>query len=317
MFQLLTGLAALAAAAAAPETASPKPALDHGMENAEVISLEAERYDRLTVPVTIAGEGPFRFMIDTGAQATVLSNELADMLELGERGTATLIGMASRRSIETVSIDGVGLGSRNFNLAIAALVPRQNIGSADGILGLDSLQDQRVLLDFHKREISVSSAQELGGNNGYEIIVKAHRKLGQLIITHARLDGVKVAVIVDTGAQGSIGNPALLAKLRSKEVGTTVMTDINGVQLDGSVRHGRVLEMSGVQLRQFPIVFADSPTFHALGLGNEPAMVLGMNELKLFRRVAIDFKTQRVLFDLPRGAGQSDPRRYSFGVAAL
>ena len=37
-----------------------------------------------------------------------------------------------------------------------------------------------------------------------------------------------------------------------------------------------------------------------------------MSELKLFRRVAIDFKTRRVLFDLPpqaRVAGRFDFRR--------
>ena len=35
------------------------------------------------------------------------------------------------------------------------------------------------------------------------------RVLGQLVITDAELDGIKVAVIVGTGAQGSIGNLAL------------------------------------------------------------------------------------------------------------
>ena len=55
-------------------------------------------------------------------------------------------------------------------------------------------------------------------------------------------------------------------------------------------------------------MFANSPTFHALDLSDEPALILGMSELKLFRRVAIDFKTRRVLFDLP-------PQRASPGAA--
>lgn len=315
MFGLLKGLAALAAANAAETAAAPS--LEHGMENAEIIALERERYERFTVPVTIDGEGPFRFMIDTGAQATILSDELAELLELNERSSATLIGMSSRRPIQTVAVDGIGLGKRLFNIAVAPIVARQNIGSADGILGIDSLQDQRVLLDFTKLQISVADASELGGNSGYEIIVKARRKLGQLIITQARIDGVRVAVIVDTGAQGSIGNPALLEKLRARELGTTSMTDINGVKLESSVHLGRMLEMNDIQLRSFPIVFADSPSFNALGLSDEPALVLGMNELKLFRRVAIDFKTSRILFDLPRSSGETDSRRHTFGGAML
>ena len=168
----------------------------------------------MTVPVTIGGEGPFRFMLDTGAQATVVSRGLADRLCCNDRKPAILVGMASSRTVETTPIDDVRLGSRMFYIRKAPVVEGANIGGADGILGLDSLQDQRVLLDFVKEEISVADAEDLGGNRGYEIVVSARERLGQLIITEARLDGIRVAVVVDSGAQGSIGNPALLERFR-------------------------------------------------------------------------------------------------------
>ena len=41
------------------------------------------------------------------------------------------------------------------------------------------------------------------------------------------------------------------------------------------------------------------PAFDALDLDERPAMILGMRELRLFRRIAIDFGTRRILFDLP------------------
>ena len=293
----------------APTTA-PEPA------GTEIILTENERYARLTVPVTIMGEGPFDFMIDTGAQATVLSRALADQLELLDRQTATLIGMASKQAIETTMVPNFRLGSRNLYIRTAPLVEGVHIGSADGILGIDSLQNQRVLIDFDKNFIAVDDAEELGGNTGYEIIVKARRQLGQLIITHARLNGIRTAVVIDTGATGSIGNLPLLKKLRrARNLGDTEMTDINGQQLIGVVRVAEKLQLNDVQLRNFPIVFADAPPFHALGLGDQPALVLGMSELKMFRRVAIDFKSQRVLFDLPRNIrGPDDFSRMSWGV---
>ena len=77
------------------------------------------------------------------------------------------------------------------------------------------------------------------------------------------------------------------------------MTDINGEVLRGVVKLGSELQIDRARLHNIPIMFADSPTFRALGLAEQPAMILGMSELKLFRRVAIDFKTRRVLFDLP------------------
>ncbi len=77
------------------------------------------------------------------------------------------------------------------------------------------------------------------------------------------------------------------------------MTDVNGVEITGETRMIGRLEMGRMQLANIPVSFADSPTFRALGLADEPAMILGMSELRLFRRVAIDFRTRRVLFDMP------------------
>ena len=295
----IAAAAVLATSLTGAAAQAPLPA-DPGVE---VLAIERERFQRMTVSVTIQGQGPFDFMIDTGAQATVLSRALAERLQLNDRGRATLVGMASSKLVETTPIDDFTLGSRSFYIRQAPVVEGEHIGGADGILGLDSLQDQRVLLDFAKREIAVADAEQLGGNRGYEIVVKARERLGQLIITSARLDGVQVAVIVDTGAQGSVGNLALLDRLRrNRQLADTEMTDVNGHTLGGVVRVARQLKLGRANVQNFPILFADSRPFHTLGLADKPALILGMSELKLFRRVAIDFKTQRILFDMPRGA---------------
>jgi predicted aspartyl protease len=295
----IAAAAVLATSLTGATAQAPLPA-DPGVE---VLVIEHERFQRMTVPVTIQGQGPFDFLIDTGAQATVLSRALAERLQLNDRGRATLVGMASSKLVETTPIEDFTLGSRSFYIRQAPVVEGDHIGGADGILGLDSLQDQRVLLDFTRREIAVADAEQLGGNRGYEIVVKARERLGQLIITSARLDGVQTAVIVDTGAQGSVGNLALLDRLRrNRQLADTEMTDVNGHTLGGVVRVARQLKLGRANVQNFPILFADSRPFHAMGLAEEPALILGMSELKLFRRVAIDFKTRRVLFDLPRGA---------------
>jgi len=305
----MSGAAMIAAIAAvlhapAPSATEPAPQTAPSLPEpaaSDSLPLEADRYQRMTVPVTIGGEGPFRFMIDTGAQATVLSRQLADRLNLFERDTAILVGMAGRTTVETTSVANLGFGSRRFHIQTAPLVDASYIGDADGVLGTDSLQSQRVLLDFVKRQILIADAEELGGNRGYEIIVKARRRLGQLIITQARFEGLAVSVIVDTGAQSSIGNLALLEKLRNRRtLGESTLTDINGQQLAGPSKIVRDLSVGRLSLKNFPVLFADSPPFHALGLNEKPAIILGMSELRLFRRVAIDFSSGLILFDLPR-----------------
>lgn len=267
----------------------------------EVIEGDTERYERLTVPVTIAGEGPFRFMIDTGAQATAVTRGVEQQLQLPSAGTATVIGMASRQLVDLVELDDLGLGSRNINNIQAPVLERRNVG-ADGILGIDSLQGLRVLLDFKQDEISVADAEALGGNKGYEIVVRARRRDGQLLITDATIDGVKTAVIIDTGAQMSVGNLALQRRLRARLSGTSVSTDVLGNSLIGEIGLARSLEIDGLRIDNLAISYADTPAFDALGLGKRPALSLGMYHLRMFDRVAIDFDTRKILFDLPRGS---------------
>lgn len=265
----------------------------------ESFELERDRYRRMTVPVTIRGEGPFDFMVDTGAQATVVSSELADQLELFDREGATLVGMASRRQVETTMIPEFGLGSRTFTVRSAPIVERSHIGGADGILGLDMLQDQRVLLDFRAGEMIVAENFARGGAGSFDIVVRARERLGQLIIHRAVIDGVRTAVIIDTGAQGSVGNLALAERMQRRTLlEDATITDVNGVQIIGQTRVAHKLEMDRIELNNFAISFADSPTFHALDLVDRPAMILGMDELRLFNRVAIDFRARRVLFDI-------------------
>ena len=232
---------------------------------------------------------------------TVAREELEEMIGIGNRPLRTWVSMWEKglHRYTLAHLDRVAEAEANLGPGLFLGADRI-IGGADGILGLDSLQDQRVLLDFVREEIAIADADELGGNRGYEIVVKARAKLGQLIITEAHLDGVRVAVVVDSGAQGSIGNLALQQRFRrSRHMGETEVTDINGVAMSGAVKLADDLQIGRARLQNIPIMFADSPTFHALGLADQPALMLGMQELKLFRRVAIDFKTRRVLFDLP------------------
>jgi len=270
----------------------------------EILSLEEERNERLTVPVTIDGMGPFDFMIDTGSQATAVTHEINDSLSLESLGTATLVGMASRRSVEVVELDRLEVGSHVIHNLAAPVLNRHHVG-ADGIIGLDSLQDFRVLLDFKNDTIAVEDISKLKrSRRGFEIVVRARHKLGQLLITDALVEGVRATVIIDTGAQASLGNLALQRRVRAKRKQEVTTTDVNGVSIKGELSYVRSLEIEGIDLRNVPLTFADTPAFEALGLQDKPVLSLGMQHLKMFDRVAIDFSRQRILFDLPRGVAR-------------
>lgn len=297
----LTLAAPLGAEQALPVEDSPAERPLNAPDNADIVETNADRYRRLTVKVHIEQAGPFEFMVDTGSQATVVSRQLGEHLQLPSAGTGTVVGMASRREVPLVELDGLTFADRVFDNLTSPLLESDHLG-ADGILGLDSLQGLRVLIDFRADTIAVADADQLGGDGGYEIVVRARRKLGQLIITDATIDGVKTALIVDTGAQTSVGNFALRDRLRAKRGVEVSATDVNGVSIGGTLAVARKVQIDDLEITSLPIMYADSPAFAALGFTDRPALSLGMQDLRLFERVAIDFDRKRVLFDLPKSA---------------
>lgn len=302
--QFLPAVCALAAAspsdADTPATDVPAPATASALIDpaAEVLALERERHSRMTLPVMVEGTGPFAFMIDTGSQATAITHEIRTAANLAPAGKAVLVGMASRREVELASVGRIDFGANSFTNFSAPVLSREHVG-ADGIIGLDALQDFRVLIDFRKQTIAVEDASTRAKRGGYDIVVRASSRLGQLLITDALVEGVRATVIIDTGAQSSLGNTALRDRIRAKRAQEVVTTDVNGVDIVGELAFVRSLDIGGLSLTNVPLIFADTPAFAALGLREQPVLAIGMQHLALFDRVAIDFGQQRILFDVP------------------
>lgn len=270
----------------------------------EILELEEDNHLRYTVPVTIDGIGPYNFMIDTGSQATAVTERVTRQIALPSLGPATLVGMASQRTVELVEVDQLEVGKRTIGGIAAPVLQRQHVG-ADGIIGLDTLQDFRVVIDFRNETIAVADANEKSSDRGFEIIVRAHNRLGQLLITDAIVEGVRATVIIDTGAQASLGNLALRERIRSRRASEKIeTTDVNGASLLSELTYARSLRIDDFVLSNVPITYADTPAFEALGLADQPALTLGMQHLQIFDRIAIDFAKREILFDLPREAQQ-------------
>ena len=269
----------------------------------DIIRTDKDGHDRLTVPVRIGKNGPYDFLIDTGSERTVLARGLADRLGLIPSGRATLIGVAGSLAVDLVDVAEVSLGNRTFYDLSAPLLEGQHIG-ADGIIGLDGLRNQRVLIDFKRNFIAVDDARELGGNRGFEIIVRAHRRGDQLIMTNALVDGIKTDVVIDTGAQSTIGNRALQrAMSRRRAPERTSLTSVTGQVIEADLLFAHRVTIGNLDMTELPLVFADAPPFERLNLSAKPALLLGMGHLRAFQRVAIDFQTKNILFDLPPANG--------------
>ncbi len=272
---------------------------------AEIIDLDEDRSERMTVPVSIEGKGPFAFVIDTGAERTVISRKIADRLALEDEDPAELMSIAGTTMVDMVYVPSLTLGQKSYNGLVSPVLAAQHIG-AEGILGLDGLQDQRILFDFVLNQIFIEDADaERSRPLSREIVVTAKRRSGQLIFTDATISGLKVNVIVDTGAQVSIGNVKLQKRLmrRAKELGDdnlliAVTGDTLGVEF-GRIRDFRI---GRARFDSLSVAFADAPPFERFGLDDKPTLLLGMDVLRKFDQVAIDFPNRKIHFLTPKNA---------------
>lgn len=310
---------ALALLALGPAVAQQDaPTVPAAAEEGEIIpgfeqEFGVDRSDRMTVPVSINGSAQFPFIVDTGSERTVISNELAKRLKLESGPQLKLATITGPAYAESFLIENLSMNSINIDLIEAPGLERQNLGGY-GLLGIDSLEDHKVLLNFKEQKMEVLPSRRRSGLGKVErdmIIVTAKRKAGRMILSDANIGGMRVDIILDTGAEWSMGNIALRDKLRARDrrydYVPVTMTSVTGDVLAGNRTQIRGIVIGGITIGDLPVTFADNFAFKALKLDNKPAILLGMDALKLFDRVMVDFANRRVGFDLPKGAARQQP----------
>ena len=302
-----------AAHAAQPGAAQPMPppvdtaSPTNGTE-APVIAdtLGRDSSQRLTLDVRFGDDGPHGFVVDTGAERSVVAREIAERLQLRPAGRARIVGIAEVIETDLVRAEAMSVGPVRLPSQRIPVFAGAQIGGP-GLIGLDALEGHRLLIDFraHRMELRPTSRRrDREISDGDAIVVTARRNAGRLIISDARLGGRRIDLVLDTGSQTSIGNRAMqrfVASNRSHGAPLTpgLILGVTGARLP--VERGVVtsIDLAGFTITDLPIAYGDSPAFAALGLERRPAMLLGMDALTLFDRVAIDFGSRRVWFDLP------------------
>jgi Aspartyl protease len=280
----------------------------HGSSPADVRSpiTAAEKVaDRLTVPVYINGKGPYRFIVDTGADRTVLATEAGMELGLAHGPRVLLDGVVQTMIANTVSIRHLAFGSNTSGNFIVPTVPRSLL-DADGYLGLDFLDGHRVTFDFEGGLLQVSDSRpkfSADWTRPSEVRIHAFGSSGHLRSLDCRVDGVSTAAFVDSGAEVSAANGPLLAALAHHNpgfgvIGDMELIDITGGQIQGKVAMVKQIRLPGLAFDDCPLVIANFQVFKAWGLTRSPALLIGMNVLRQFSRVSIDYRLKELRFDL-------------------
>ena len=271
--------------------------------------------DRMTIPILIDGKGPWNFIVDTGSQRTVVSKDLAERLALPTRQTVTIISMAGKAQARTVAVPRLQYGNVIVDTIEAPVLEADHMG-APGLLGLDSLHSRRLVINFRTSRMEIGNSRR-AWRDPDAIIVEARRRKGQLILLHSDANGTKVNIILDTGTRISVGNLALMNKLIRKKRGAVPtpvsLLSVTGETLNGLLGRVRQIRMGPIVMTDLLVMFADAPPFAELGLQDRPALLLGMDALQTFDRIAIDFGRGKVDFLLPDGSALNRPQMAATG----
>jgi predicted aspartyl protease len=264
--------------------------------------------DRLTTTVYINGRGPYGFLVDTGAERTLIAAELAAQLAL-PRGRKVLVeGIIRGEPAILVEIASLRMGSLVCPSLEVPMLPRKML-QVDGYLGLDVLDRHRVVFDFRARTLTVMPPQGFFAalwEHRNEAVVHTLGASGRLRASNCLVDGVRAAAFVDTGAEVSVSNPALYAALRASAAsrqrvgGPVALYGVTGGRLLGSTINIDEIRLGELHLTYTPFVVAPLEVFDVWGLSGEPALLLGMDCLRRFARVSIDYGRQELRFELAR-----------------
>lgn len=295
--------------ALSPPIATPAPG------DGVALKTSFDAVQRMTVPTYVDKGGPYTFVVDTGANHSVMASELAGALKLPSAGRAAIHGIAGIDPAETVLVDRLTVGGLRSRRIRMPLLPRHHLG-AEGLLGVNVLEKRRVKLDFRNNVFSIAPSgrdwtAEVGargtrtahtGPDPSVVVVPARQRFGQLTIVDAEVEGVPVTAFLDSGAETTVGNLALRDAVVRREPGLRAqmlvvqLVSATGQTVSGELSRIPPLRLGGLRIGNLSCVFADLHTFRIWDLLDQPAILVGVDVMRHFDSIELDFGRSLVAF---------------------
>lgn len=264
-----------------------------------VLPTRRDRIGRIWAPVYINGQGPFRLVLDTGANHSGITAAVAQSLGLPPDLTRPVLlrGVTGSAAVPTVHADTFAAGDlRESDQRLPIVIDA--LGGAEGVLGTDGMQNRRIHIDFRHDYIDIARSSNERAPPGFRV-VPFETLRGNLLVVPAMVGNVRTKAIIDTGGQVTIANEALRQAL-SHRIGDAQSQPIEGVtadvqladtmrtpplQLLGTDRPG-----SSIEFRYRDVSYGDLHIFEHWRLTDEPAMLVGMDALGLLDVLIIDYR---------------------------
>lgn len=305
----LGGFAQVACALSAAGAQTPSPGAESLPQDIVVtpgllgtVGTDPNASGRISAPVFVNGQGPFKFFVDTGANRSALSAGLAQRLGIVSDSQAEVHGVSGVRIAPIAKVHSLRSGAFEMRDRVLPILGDDLIEPADGLLGVDGFDGLRLEFDnrFQTMNVRRSSRGWTDIRPGYTL--RAEFKFGQLVSTRGRIGDLSVPIVFDTGTDIGLANTALRAALTSPSrvaasavSGTRLTNAARPVFVDDSVLVPKI-QLDGCVLTNALAVVGDFHIFKLWGLIDQPAMIIGMSVLNKLRSFAIDYGRKELQF---------------------
>jgi predicted aspartyl protease len=250
-----------------------------------------DRIGRIWAPVLIDGKGPYRLVLDTGANRSAITARAAQSLGGAPVVANTIVtGFTGTAVVPTLHVSSMEVGDLLIgptDLPVLSDV----FGGAQGVLGIEGLENKRIFADFAHDRLEISRSHGERAKSDF-IVVPLTQTNGGLLVADVRVGTVRAKAIVDTGAQGTVGNVALRDALMRNPPKNAMREEIIGVTLDvqtGDNIPAPDIDFGKLQVKGAHITFGDMYLFQHWKLTREPTLTLGMDLLGSFDVLVIDY----------------------------
>jgi hypothetical protein len=254
-----------------------------------------DKIGRIVAPVMINGRGPFRLMVDTGANRSLITTTVADHLGLDYLSApqVTMNGVTGSAVVPAVALERLEAGTLVYEGLEVPVVSPHLVGDVDGILGMAGLREQRLVVDFERDRVTISASKLW--DDGL-LRLDTYRVAGGLLAAKGRVGRVRVLAVLDTGGQITLGNRALQEALRAEARSQTEVLGTTEAISIGDVAYVPDLKFGEVQIRRVRVTFGDFHIFDVWDMNDEPALIIGMDVLGTLGAFMIDFRLAKIHF---------------------
>jgi predicted aspartyl protease len=275
---------------------------------------------RAVALVNINGQGPFRFVIDTGANRSVLSQALARRLGLAPTGEGLVHSVDGAELATLVNVESLSFGALHLSGGDTPVLDSPMLDGEHGLLGVDGMAGRLLYMDFTRRCVEIYEDGAQLPVQGW-LSVPARMRFGTMLMVQGKIMDVRVNVLIDTGSNISLANERFRDALRDVAAHTIeyhndhAFTFGRPIVLAERVWTPR-LRLGSTIVDSVNAYIGDYHIFDLWGLQDEPTVLIGMDVLARSREMAIDYERGVVHFrKRPRGDYRGGRQGYYEGSA--